>query len=225
MIPVKPAPEPADFDAKVRRKGLAAIAELVGESPKLVRRGRRRKAIAARREHLPASSFPPFWSDALDDLLLAYERRCAYLAADLGPATGNASVDHLVAKSRAWDQVYEWKNYRLCAGLINAKKGDRTAPLDPFEIGEGWFGLELVGFQVVRGPRAPRAKLGAIDETISTLGLNLRDCCQLRERYVTDYQQGDISLHYLTKRAPFVALELRRQGALLARDLTPPARR
>jgi hypothetical protein len=46
MIPVKPAPEPADFDRKVRKPGLSAIAELVGEQPILKRPGPRRRKIA-----------------------------------------------------------------------------------------------------------------------------------------------------------------------------------
>lgn len=52
-------------------------------------------------------------------MLEAYERRCAYLALYLEHATGNPTVDHVLPKSRVWDQIYEWSNYRLCAALIN----------------------------------------------------------------------------------------------------------
>jgi hypothetical protein len=41
MIPVEPAPEPPDFDKKVRQPGLSAIAEMVGEPPTIQRRGPR----------------------------------------------------------------------------------------------------------------------------------------------------------------------------------------
>lgn len=39
MIPVEPKPEPLEFDACVRKPGLSAIAELVGEPPTLKRPG------------------------------------------------------------------------------------------------------------------------------------------------------------------------------------------
>jgi hypothetical protein len=218
MIPVKPAPEPPDFDRKVRQSGLAAIAELVGEPPPRSRPGPRRKAIASRRQDLPPDAFPTFWTHALEDLLERYQRRCAYLALYLEPATGSPTVDHMVPKSRAWDQVYEWRNYRLCASLINAKKSNQVGLLDPFEIGDGWFALELVAFQVVRGPKAPKARASKIEETIVALGLNQQPCCSLRAGYVTSYEADDIKLHYLERRAPFVASELRRQGRLRTGD-------
>ncbi len=214
MIPVAPAPGPATFDDRVRQRGLAAIDELIGRKPRRPRPGPRRKPVAKRAEDVPARCFPDFWRLALDELLVAYQRRCAYLALYLEPATGSPSVDHMLPKSKAWDQVYEWLNYRLCASLVNATKGDRSDMLDPFEIGERWFGLELVGFQVVVGPDAPARQRAAIEQTIVGVGLNQPECCRAREEYVVRYQGGDISLAYLRQRAPFVAAELSRQGRL-----------
>jgi hypothetical protein len=54
MIPVEPAPEPADFDSKVRQPGLSAIAELVGEPLTIKRRGPAggRSLTVGRRFHL-----------------------------------------------------------------------------------------------------------------------------------------------------------------------------
>jgi len=43
MIPVVQAPAPADFDERVKKPGLDAIAELVGETPKTSRPGPKRK--------------------------------------------------------------------------------------------------------------------------------------------------------------------------------------
>lgn len=218
MIPVTPAKEPPDFDSKVRQKGLAAIDELLGETPRIARPGRRRKAIASRPEEIPPDAFPPFWRKALGDMLHAYERRCAYLALYIEHATGSPTVDHVAPRSRAWDQVYEWSNYRLCAALINAKKNDLTGVLDPFEIKAGWFALELVGFQVIQGPSAPADRIAEIERTIKDLGLNARDCCSARQEYVESYESRHIDLEYLERRAPFVASELRRQGRLRQED-------
>jgi hypothetical protein len=189
---------------------------LVGRKPRVSHPGRRHKKIADREEDIPSAAFPPFWRAALDDMLERYERRCAYLALYIEYATGSPTVDHMLAQSLAWDQVYEWPNYRLCAALINSNKGTLTSLVDPFEVGDGWFALELVGFQVIRGPNAPADKLTQIDATLPLLNMN--DCLKAREEYVTKYEEGLIHLTYMEHRAPFVASELRRQGRLRQED-------
>ena len=113
MIPVTPAPEPAAFDGKVRQSGLRAIAELAGEQPTPPRTaGRPYPRVAASRDEIPADKFPPYWREMLDDLMRSYHRICAYLCLYIPRGTGAPSVDHAVAKSRRWDQIYEWSNYR-----------------------------------------------------------------------------------------------------------------
>jgi 5-methylcytosine-specific restriction endonuclease McrA len=219
MIPVAPAAEPPDFDARVRKKGLDAIAELVGEQPSRVRRGPRREKIANKRGEIPADAFPPYWRDVLEDMLDSYHRLCAYLGLYIEHATGSPSVDHVVPKSKAWDKVYEWSNYRLACALVNARKNDLELALDPFEISEGLFALELVEFQVVAAPAAQGEIAARVDTSIKTLGLNLPDCCKARREYVESYEAGHIGLPYLTRRAPFIAQELRRQGRLLRGDV------
>ena len=216
MIPLTVANEPATFDATVRQKGLSAIDQLVGRAPRVARPGRRRAKIAEVEADIPAKDFPPFWRDALDDLLGAYERRCAFLAIYIEHATGNPSVDHMIPKSRAWSQVYEWDNYRLCAASVNSKKSDLQTIIDPFEIGDGWFQLELVAFQVIRGPAVTPAYEGRVDATLELL--NIGECRRARQEYVERYEQRDISFAYLDRRAPFIAAEMRRQGRLHAGD-------
>jgi hypothetical protein len=216
MIPVQLAPEPEAFDRDVRQKGLAAIDELVGRPSRHARRGPKRKPVARTAAEIPADRFPPYWRDGLEMLLEAYSRRCAFLALHLEHATGNPSVDHMLPKSRRWDQVYEWANYRLSAATINARKADLTGLVDPMECRVGWFALELVGFQVVRGPEAPTHLEPEINATLDLL--NAPDCCRAREEYFTCYRTGEINYDYLCRRAPFVAQELRRQGELLPED-------
>lgn len=214
MIRVEPAPEPASFDAQVRQPGLNAIAELVGEKPLLKRRGRARKKVAERREDIPGNRFPDYWRLALGDLLEAYGRICAYVCVYIERITGQPSVDHMAPKSLAWDQVYEWENYRLACSLMNSRKGAITAVLDPFEVEDDWFELELVSFQVVAGEGLDAAVQKQVDDTIDLLKLNDGDCRMLREEYAVTYWDGDISLSFLRKRAPFVARELQRKGRL-----------
>lgn len=219
MIPLVLAPEPPDFDQRVRQPGLSAIDELVGRAPRITRPGPRRPKRADVESQIPSDTFPPFWRETLDDMMDAYEQRCAYLAMFI-ERTGNPTVDHIIPKSMAWHLVYEWSNYRLCAGIVNAKKGELLELMDPIDSKEGWFALDLVSCRVQRGALAPVEQHARIDRTLPIL--NLRDCCLQRQRYVEDYRRGPgnkgIDLAYLEHRAPFIAAELRRQGQLVRDD-------
>ena len=211
------APEPEGFDSKVRRPGLAAISELVGE-PSPPRPGPRRVPVAQRREDIPPSSFPPFWREAIDDMLVAYKRLCAYTSLYIYPATGSPTVDHLWPKSARWDRAYEWSNYRLACSLVNAYKGAAADVLDPFEIEDDWFGLEFVGYQVVARDGLGPEVLRRVEETIERLGLNSDRCCRERAEYGEGYRSSDLTLSHVERHAPFIAREIRRQGQLRPRD-------
>lgn len=219
MIPVVLAAEPHDFDQKVRQPGLSAIDELVGRPPRIRRRGPRRAKVANTESKIPPDKFPPFWREALDDMMEAYEHRCAYLAMFI-EETGSPTVDHVSPKSRAWKLVYEWSNYRLCSGVVNAKKGNLLGVIDPVTVKRGWFELDLTSGRVVRGAAAPKRHQRKIDATLELL--NIRDCCAQRRRYVEEYRRGPgskgIDLAYLEHRAPFIVAELRRQKQLVRGD-------
>jgi hypothetical protein len=218
VIPVNPAPEPPDFDQKVRQPGLSAIAEMVGEPALVRRRGRRRSKIADRREDIRSETFPTFWRESLDDMMRAYDQICAYMAVYIEKVTEAATIDHMIPRSVEWSQVYEWGNYRLACSLMNSRKNDAIFVLDPFQVKAGWFELEFVGFQV-----KPAATLSAlirnrVEKTIARLRLNDRECQDLRRYYVIEYETKQISLAHLTRRAPFIAMELRRQRWLQEGD-------
>lgn len=221
MIPVALAPVPSEFNAKVREPGLRAIAEMVGKpSPYPRTAGKKHSKVADQEQDIPADSFPPYWREVLPEMLVAYERRCAYLAMYIHHATGSPTVDHVAPKSYAWTQVYEWANYRLCAAIINSKKGALLTLVDPCEIGPDWFALNLNTLHVERGASAPQAEWARIDATLPIL--NHRLCIQEREEYVRCYRlgpgAGGFDLAHLTDRAPFIAGELRRQGQLVRGD-------
>lgn len=217
MIPLTLATMPASFDTKVRQPGLRAIAEMVGKtSPYPRTAGSPRTKITDREEDIPSDSLPPYWTRILDDLMDSYREICAYSCFRIHPVTGARSVDHVAAKTRAWHSVYEWHNYRLASSLLNARKGNFDDVLDPVEIQEGWFELELVGFQVKPASGLPEAIRASSQDTIDRLGLN--DFCREREERAEDYWAVDISFRVLLREAPFVAKELRRQGRLRERD-------
>jgi hypothetical protein len=171
------------------------------------------------RVEIPADKSPPIWRAALDDMMDAYEQRCPYLAMFI-ERTGNPTIDHVIPESRTWNLVYEWSNYRLCAGIVNSKKGALIGLVDPVRAKVGWFELDLATFRVLRGTSAPKTQHQKIAATLPLL--NIRDCCLQRQRYVEDYRLGPgargIDLPYLEHRAPFIAFELRRQRQLVRGD-------
>lgn len=220
MIRVHLAPEPSSFDAIVRQPGLRAIARLVRE--KVPGSGRLPKKNYSRREDIPSGSFPDLWCEALPDLLTAYHRICAFTCLYIHRITGAHSVDHMMPKSSRWQDVYEWSNYRLACASINGLKGVKS-PLDPFEVEDGWFELELVGYQVLPGAGVQEPLRTQIQATINDiLHLNDPDHCLARSEYAEEYlKPKGISLDFLERHAPFVARELRRQGKLHPADQPP----
>jgi hypothetical protein len=211
MIHIKIAEEPATFHDAVRVPGLRAIAEMVGEQPPRPA-GRRHSKIADYRQDIPPEKFPPYWTKALDDLMACYGKVCAYSCFRIHPVTGARSVDHFAAKSRRWDRVYEWTNYRLACALLNARKNEFDDVMDPVHIDDGMFQLELVGFQIVPNPLLHPITKEEIQKTVERLGLD--DFRQERADDAEKYWSGDISLSVLTEESPFVAKELRRQKRL-----------
>ena len=205
MMRVIPAPEPGTFDVRVRQPGLRALDRMVRE-------------LGVQKSEIPSSKFPDYWRRSLDDLLAAYNRICSYLCLYIARGTGARSVDHMVPNSTAWDQAYEWGNYRLACSLMNSRKGDAASVLDPFDVEDGWFVLELVAFQVLPADGLAAATAAAVEDTIERLRLNDEECCGAREEYAEEYWRENVTLDYVTRRAPFVANELRRQNGLRAAD-------
>lgn len=217
MLPVKCAAEPATFDAKVRLPGLRAISEMVGQTLAFPRTaGRRHAKIASSKNKIPPKKFPPYWTEALDDLMKAYGQICAYSGFRIHPVTGARSADHMVAKSCSWRRVYEWSNYRLACSRLNSRKREFQDVLDPFKVRHGWFCLNLITFEIHAATGLDQVTTDRIDDTIARLGLN--DFKQDREEYAEDYLNGEISFRILKKEAPFIAYELYRQNRMRAGD-------
>jgi hypothetical protein len=180
VIHVEPQPEPASFDVEVRQPGLRAIAE-------------------------GKEDLPPYWRACLPDLYERYRGICAYLCVLIPPGTGARSVDHLAPKSKRRDLAYEWSNYRLVCSLMNAKKRDFEDVLDPFEIPDGWFVLELSFLQVMPDPALDEATRARVQASIDRLGLNDQECIAARALYYQPYAEGGLPFDWLRAWSPFVA--------------------
>lgn len=244
MIPVAPAPEPARFDVEVRQRGVLALHERIGALPpsprtagKACERAKSKSGgLIDRFEDLEPRHLPDYWTAALDDLYAAYHQICAYCCFRIHPITGARSVDHMdakslpgegsaadedphmVAMSTVWDHVYEWHNYRLASGRLNARKSDYQDVIDPFEVGAGWFEMEFVGFQLKPGREVDVPTKARMEATIERLGLNSKTMRGARESDYRDYIEGHISLDKLRRESPLVAREVTRAGKLRPAD-------
>lgn len=216
MIHVNPAEEPSDFDVKVRVPGNIAIDEMTGNVRK--KKGRSREKIADRPQDIPANKFPPYWREIKKELYDAYDGICAYSCLRINPVTGAGSVDHMVPKSLRWNLVYEWSNYRLVCSLLNSRKLNFMDVLDPFQVDETWFCLELVGFQVLPGKNLNKECLEKVKSTIERLKLNDSLFKNTRLEHANMYWHEYVSFEFLKRESPFVARELSRQGKVLKCD-------
>ncbi len=164
---------------------------------------------------LPSGTeLPAYWQACLDELHDRYGGICAYLAVFFERTTGAGSVDHFHPKSLRPDLAYEWCNYRLACSAINSCKWNSTNVLDPFEVKDGWFYLELVSGKIFPNPQLPTSLQEKIYKTIKRLKLDNLAHNELRARHYQYYCEGWISKVFLEKYSPFVWKEADRQGLL-----------
>lgn len=189
MIPVTPQPEPADFDATVRRPGQAFLRQVP-----------RPTADQFRKKN--------YWKEALPDLRTAYRSICAYSSCWI---PSSCTVDHFNPKTTHPQLAYEWSNYRLADAKINNNKGNSSQVLDPFLIQQGWFTLDVATLWVKPEPTLRPAVFRAVETTISVLRLNDDDWVQMRFEIFRQYRDGDCTIGFLQRCYPFMASEVTRQ--------------
>jgi len=203
VIRVEPAPEPADFDARVRQLGL----EYLRKHPKATTR-----------------ELPPHWRRCLDDLHTAYRGICAYVCIYVDKATGARTTEHFVCRSdpeRGRELAYEWSNFRLACSLMNSRKGIFDTVLDPFEVKDGWFVIDFSALKLFPNPELDPDVSRQVQATIARLRLNDKVCRDARAFYYDAYILGDVSFRYLRRVCPFVALEMERQNLVRHADRAP----
>jgi len=199
MIQVSLEEEPITFDASVRQKGLTYL---------------RRKGISLNGPLPPNTKIEPYWRSCLGDLYHIYNGICAYLAIFFERVTGGGSVDHFIAKSKRVDLAYEWCNYRLACSTMNSRKRDFEDVLDPFEIKDGWFHLELVSGHIYPNPELPDEKRAQVADTITRLGLDDPEIREMRARRYQEYCEGHCDEEFLKKYSPIIWCEAQRQNLL-----------
>ncbi|MFH1117398.1 MAG: hypothetical protein V1792_26050 [Pseudomonadota bacterium] len=198
MIPVTVQPEPADFDRQVRRPGRNWLAA---------------QGIALNAPHPKPSTLPNYWTRSNKQLWESYSGVCAYLAIYFEWATGAASTDHFVAKSRHAGDAYEWDNYRLSCLGPNRNKGKFDDVLDPIGLQANTFVLNLASGKIRPNPCLDARKKRMAREAINRLKLDSPDHNKMRAKHFSRYLRGK-DQQSLKELSPFVWHEARRQGLL-----------
>ncbi|MDO8723099.1 MAG: hypothetical protein Q7J31_12885 [Syntrophales bacterium] len=191
MIRVTPQPEPRDFNKKVRERGQRFIAT----NPRPTGKQFKKKA---------------FWKSAANDLRAAYGGICAYTCFYI---LSSASVDHFLPKSLYPKLAYEWSNFRLSRPQVNQYKADSMEVIDPFVAQTGWFVLDFPSCLVRPSNGLPAVITEQVNKSIQILKINEDDTfVQERCDLMLDFAEGKVTLTFLSKRYPFLATEIVRQG-------------
>ena len=186
MIPVlNPIAEPKDFLRRCRQEGLAWL----GKNPDC-RRPR------------------DFWSPFRHDLAKGFGDRCGYGAMWISSGT----VDHFVSFNENHALAYEWSNFRYVEGWINSSKSKKRSRdlLDPFEVQDGWFEIDLPSLQLRLTDAIPPAFRPRAEYTL--LNLPLRDderIIRQRRAWLEMYEQGT-PLAEIERKAPLIAQAIRK---------------
>lgn len=147
-----------------------------------------------------------YWSEFKPELREAFSGLCAYCAMRIM----DGQVDHFrpisILKEEGNDsQAYEWKNFRYGEGIINRKKWKHIV-LDPFDVREGWFEIQLPSLQLVATNKIPERKYQLALFTIQKLGLQDSEVVvRYRQTLFQMYREGKITLEGLRYMAPLLA--------------------
>lgn len=189
MIQVAPQPEYPGFNAEVRAPGAAFLA-------------------LNRQPNSEQFKKKNFWYRAAKELHAAYSGVCAYTAMYL-PDQG--SVDHFLPKATHPQLAYEWDNFRLASGRVNNTKSNQANILDPFEVRDDWFFLNIPACLLRANPDLSRQLRTQISGTINSLRLNEENYAQERCNILMEFARTDVSADFLQRRYPFLAKEVLRQ--------------
>jgi hypothetical protein len=215
-----------DFEVQVRQKGRRLLKILLGQAEPDGLLKNRKKVADRLGDIEPKKHLIPYWQgDCLDRLYDAYDGMCAYLSILIDRSTADPTVDHFIPQTAGgWGRVlaYEWSNYRLSALPPNRKKGVKIDLLDPFDVVQGDYQLEFFGFNVRPGDELPPDRCARVERTIHALGLNDKRHRDTRERLVGWWEMDALPLESLALMAPFIHVELVRQGGSKRRRVNAP---
>ncbi len=178
MIHVEPPEEPANFEEKVRIPGNRWLWN-----------------------NQDRNDFPDYWKHCFSELAEGFNHLCGHSAMHV-PEIG-AVVDHYLSKSKHRNLTYEWSNYRYASFRMNSRKmtyDDQI--LDPFEVEDGWFEVQLGSWQLLMTAGIPVEKRERAKKTMERLRLQTgRDVIMLRRKHYLLFLEGESTLAALRSHA------------------------
>jgi hypothetical protein len=194
MIRVKPQPEPVQFSALVSAPGTIFLKDTPRPTSK-------------------EFESHAYWRRVLADLRAAYGGICAYSSFYVPECTGTDTVEHFLPKTKHPSEAYRWANYRFVCQRLNQRKGTKDDVIDPFIVQYGWFWIEFPSLLVKPFEFLPNTVMKSVKSSIDRVGLNDEGTVwKQRQRYTRDYCTGSVTFKHLLRDAPFLAIEIRRQG-------------
>jgi hypothetical protein len=191
VIPIKPQPEPDDFDEKVRQPGLAFLSKVPNPKTK---------------------EWRDYWVKSLPDLYDACNHICVYSAQWIPYDTGRPEVDHFIPKSVKPELAYDWDNFRLSCSKMNTNKGTKKEIIDPFFLPADSFIIDFPSMLIKPNPNLLEPLKIRVVYTIKELQLN-KEMWQLgRSHRLIEYCKKKFPFDHFKSQAPFIAYELERQG-------------
>jgi len=188
MIRFEPVPKPEGFEERAEKPGRAWL-----EAHPEARRPR------------------DYWAPFKGALAEGFRQLCAYSAMYEPVGT----VDHFVSVEEDRSRAYDWSNYRFCSHWLNASKQSLPSGemLDPFLVDDGWFEVLLPSLQLVVTDQVPHEFRERAQRVIERLHLrdDERVLAQRREWYRM-YQEGELNLDGLRKKAPMIAAAVDKLG-------------
>ena len=125
---------------------------------------------------------------------------------------GQGTVDHFLPKARHPQLAYEWDNYRLARARLNGSKGASEDVMDPFDVQEGWFVLDVPSCLIFPGDDLDGQRRAEVAVTIDVLELNGNDLARERAEWLVDLAKERHSIEDVRESYPFLAFEVERQG-------------
>lgn len=206
MIKVVPKPMSEDLRAKYRSKVLEPGTRWLAENPP----PEPKPGETAAKSKRP----PSYWREVQDDLADAFHDRCAYTAMWLSHP---GEVDHFVSIDEDRSKLYEWENFRYCAGWFNSTKQHvrSTQILDPIAIEDDWFEIILPSLELRMTERCPghlRERATFMLDRLQ-LGKGQKVIRYRRQFYARYLRDGPRALADLDELAPLLARAIRKQMA------------
>lgn len=205
MIRVSPQPEPSDFALKVTLPGEQWL-----KDQKWYDTSRPNDYQKAPKR----TEFPPFWTGISKEIYDAYNGICAYLGIYFEYVSGASSVDHFLPKTKFPGLAYKWMNYRLSCLGINRRKNSNTNILDPFEIEDDWFDVDMQTGAIYPNLLLEDDLKARVQDTIDELGLDQQVYREMRHRHVLHALKREIKESYLRETSPFIWKVLKRHGLI-----------